>query len=122
MKSLIATTILLVLTIAAIIVNAIYVESVAAHLQSMLDDLPPVGDPTLVEKTTAVSDYWDKNVNFVGLSVGYSVIDRVSEQAAVLIACAEAEDYYGYASALALLRDTISDTHRLEHFSVGNLL
>ena len=122
MKSFLISLLLLVLMLAGITGNAIYINRVADTITRMLDALPAVGEEGCNVQAAALRDYWESNVPYVGLSVGYPVTDRVSEQVVVLLACAECGDFYGYCSALALLRDALGDLRRLERLTVENLL
>lgn len=122
MKSFAISVLLLLLMLGGIALNYIYINEVADTMLEYLDTLPDVGDPACSESASAIAAYWEERVDIVGLSVGYTIVDRVSEQAATLAACAECGDLYGYRTALALLRDAIGDMRRLEGFSIGNLL
>ncbi|MBQ7347310.1 MAG: hypothetical protein IJW55_05075 [Clostridia bacterium] len=91
-------------------------------MNALLDALPDAGDTHCAESAAKICDYWEARVDTVGLSVGYTVVDRVSEQAATVLACANCGDLYGLRTAVALLRDALGDMRRLEEFSIGNLL
>ena len=122
MKSLIASLVLLILMLICVVWNYIYINEVFAEMNRLLDALPSVNSPDCEARAAAICDYWESRVDTVGLSVGYTVVDRVSEQAATLQACAACGDAYGFSTALALLRDALGDLRRLESFSIGNLL
>ena len=122
MKSFLISLLLLLLLLCGIAGNAIYINHVANDMSRMTEALPDIGEEGCVEAAASLRDYWERNVPYVGLSVGYPVTDRVSEQAAVLSACAACGDLFGYRSALALLQDAIGDVRRLEKLSIENLL
>ena len=122
MKSFAASLILLAVMLGGMAWNAVYINRVADRLNAMLDAMPDSDDADSAQAAAAGREYWESNAPYVGLSVGYTVTDRVSEQTAVLAACAACGDFYGYRSALALLRDAIGDMRRLEQFSIENLL
>ena len=121
MKSFWIAMLLLAATLVGIGVNYIYINEVSDELYERIDRLPDVRDPGCVSEAEDICQYWDEHVNTVGLSVGYTVVDRVSEQAVTLAACAACADFYGFQTALALLRDAVGDMRRLERFSIGNL-
>lgn len=122
MKSFWISMTLLTAMLIGIGLNSAYINRTADELCEMLDALPDVEDPTCAESAAELRDHWEEIVDTVNLSVGYNVVDRVSEQAATLAACAACGDFYGYHTALALLRDAVGDMRRLEGFSVRNLL
>lgn len=122
MKSLTATIVLLVLTLSGIAVNFIYINNVANRMESAVDSLPEPGDPACLDAAEEIRDLWESNTRFVGLSVGYAVLDRVSEQSAALCAAARSGDAFSYSIYRDLLRDALSDLRRLERFSFENIL
>ena len=122
MKSLIATLVLLSLTISISVLNRHYITSLTSELHCRLDALPPVTEDDCLTQAQELLEYWKARENTVALSVSLTFIDRIGEQAARLCACAEYQDTYGFATALALLRDAITNLDRGERFSVGNLL
>jgi hypothetical protein len=102
--------------------NAIYINKVTTRLQTALNELPDVSSPNCRERTQELLKYWEKHEPYVGLSVSFTMIDRLTEQAILLSSCAECGDIYGFRSALSLMKDCIRDVRRLEQFSVANLL
>ena len=122
MKSFTAALVLLAIMLICIVWNYIYINEVFSEMNAMLDRLPDVGNEDCSTAAAAICDYWESHVDTVGLSVGYTVVDRVSEQAATMLSCASCKDLYGFRTAVALLRDALGDMRRLEDFSVGNLL
>ena len=122
MKILIASAILFALMLCGIAINAIYINKVATRLQNALEELPDIDDPDCAEKARELLAYWEKHEPFVGLSVSFAVVDKLSEQAILLANCAECGDVFGFRSARSLLGDCIEDVRRLEQFTVANLL
>ena len=121
MRSLIATVVLCCLMLLATILNFIYVNRIADEMTSLVDALPSINDADCAKKTDALCRKWGKNAPFIGLSVGFLTVDKLSEYCETLRSCAEAKDVYGYHAALTLIRDSIDDVRRLEQFSVENL-
>ena len=122
MKSFAISLLLTVLMLGGIAWNAIYVNRIANEMNTMLTELPDIGDEECLGKVQEIWDYWERNTPYVGLSVGYTVVDRISEQAATLTACASCGDLFGFRTALVLLKDAIGDMRRLEQFSIENLM
>ena len=121
MKSLIATVIFCCLMILAATANFIYVNRLADEMTALADALPSINDPACVEKAAALCKKWERHAPFVGLSVGFLIVDKLSEYCQTLRSCAEIGDVYGFRSALTLLYDSIDDVRRLEKFSIENL-
>jgi hypothetical protein len=121
MRSLIATAILCCLMILAATLNFIYVNRVADEMTALAASLPAPTDSACVEKSAALCKKWEKNAPFVGLTVGFLTVDKLSEHCETLLSCAEVGDVYGYYSTLSLLKDSIDDVRRLEKFSIENL-
>jgi hypothetical protein len=113
--------VLLFVLLGAIVCNYCFINRVANRLEQALDAMPDIESTDCAEATRAFLADWEESIDLVGLSVSYPIVDRVSEQAITLVACAECGDLYGYRTALALLRDALGDMRRLEKFSLGNL-
>lgn len=122
MKSFLFSMALFALLLLAIAWNFAYVNSTAERLIEMIDALPSSPDDSALLPAEELSAFWDKRTNSIGFSVGYTVLDRVSEQAATLVSSARYHDFFNYQLAKELLRDAVRDMRRLEQFSVGNLL
>ena len=121
MKEVVAVLILFVLLVGFVVWNAIYINNVATRLADMVEALPDITDPACPAAAEALRKEWKKYAPIVGFSVSYSVADRVGEQSAVLAACAACGDEPGYASARALLSDSLCDLRRAEQFSPRSL-
>ena len=122
MKSLTITLILLVLMLLGIGINHFHVNKTADALLDRLNDLPDVGEEGCADGVRKFCEDWERTMGTVEFSTGLTVVDRISEQAATLLACAECEDLYGYRTALALLRDAIEDMRLTEELSLRALL
>lgn len=121
MKEVVAVLILLAVLIGFVVWNAIYINNVAIRLGDAVEALPDIADPGCPAAAKALHDEWENYAPIVGISVSYSIADRVGEQSAVLAACAECGDAPGYASARALLADSLRDLRRAEQFSPKSL-
>lgn len=122
MKSLTVTLLLFCLTVGGIALNYVHVNRVCDTLAEQIEEIPDVSDPNCTAAVRALTDYWLSRVKTVEFSAGFSAVDRISEQAAVLLACAECGDLYGFRTALVLLADAAEDLRRPELFSLGTLL
>lgn len=121
MKTVRIMLLLLLLLVVTVTINAIYINNVTNRLNAALDAVPDIGDTACLPAVRALLALWRRHADYVGLSVYDSTVNHVSEQAALLLSCAERHDAYGFYSAMTLLRDSIADLRRLEVFSVGNL-
>ena len=122
MKSFLISMVLFALLLLVIAWNFSYVNSTADRLLEMIEEMPSSPDDSALSPAEELSDFWHKRTNSIGFSVGYTVLDRVSEQAATLVTSAKYHDFFNYQLAKELLRDAVRDMRRLEQFSVGNLL
>ena len=109
------------LLLAGVAINAVYVHRVAGELNARVDAIAALPCSESYASALELSAYWRRHRNIAGLSVSYTVIDRVSETAESLVAAAEAGDVFGRQQAIAMLRDAVEDLERLETFSIGNL-
>ena len=114
MKSFLCTLILFALALAVIFCNAFCINRIADDLQHRLEELPDVGAPDCIAASESLYKEWMKQSKIAELSVSYPILDRVTEEAALLVACAQCGDLHGYRSAIALLSDAIEDMKRLE--------
>ncbi len=122
MRSFIIAMVLLGAMLGGIAGNYIYINEVSEQMLERLDAMPNVLEGDCSPQAAEIVEFWESHAPTVGLSVGYTVTDRVSEQAVTLSTCAACHDLYGYQTALALLRDAVGDMRRLEAFSLENLL
>ncbi len=122
MKSFTVTLILLGLVVGASIWNFYFVNRTADHMDALISDLPNITDDDCFDNARELGTYWEERVAALGLSIGYTYLDRVGEQIALLSACAEIGDAFGYQTAVALLTDAVKDLRRGERFSIANLL
>ena len=121
MRSFIITLVLLAAMLVGLVVNHLYINNVAKEMLEMLEALPDIGAADCTERANELLDFWNKRVPTVEISVSFTLLDKVSEQASLLVACAACGDLYGYRSALELLRDAIEDLRRPEQLSLGNI-
>ena len=122
MKSLIATSVLFILLIGTVAANFFFVNRITDCMEQMVKNLPDIDNADCVVAAQELQEYWESRCDLLGLSLGYNLIDRVCEQSALLLTCAEIRDVYGYYSARTLLLDAIDDARRTENFSIRNLL
>lgn len=116
MKAFYITALLFLLTLAIVLFNALYINRMTFALRGRLDALPDITDSACVPTVEDFCEDWQKKCNLLSLSVGYPIVDRITEQSALLLSCAKCGDRYGYQSALTLLYDAIEDMERLERF------
>ena len=122
MRSLIATIVLCCIMVLAATANFIYVNNLANAMIEIADAMPDIGDPMCIQKAETLYQKWERHSPIIGLTVGFSTVDKLSEHCQTLLSCARAGDVYGYYATLTLIYDAIDDIRRLEQFSVRNLL
>ena len=122
MRSFLITLLLLAGMLLGIFANSLYINNVANEMLKRLEELPDALDEDCASRARELLDYWNRQALFVDLSVSYITLDRVTEQAVLLVAAAECGDLYGYRAALALLRDAVEDMRRFDVFSMESIL
>ena len=121
MKQVIIVCVLLLVLVVFLVLNAIYINKVTIHMENAVDALPDITDPACVDAARALREDWLRHAPFLDLSVNFLLSDRICEQTALLISCAEVGDAFGYASARATLSDALEDMRRSERFSPVSL-
>lgn len=114
MKSFFWSFALFVLTLIVILCNAFYINRVSDRLLEKLESLPDITNENCIAAAEELYQDWMKQSKLAEMSVSYPILDRVTEQAALLVTCAKCKDHYGYRSAIALLTDAVEDMRRLE--------
>ncbi len=122
MKQVVIVLILFGIMLGGIVWNALYIDKEVNRFVSRLDELPDQPGQEAFEAAQAIAGEWEKQSGIIGLSVGVTVMDRVSEGMAQLVAAAQCGDYYKYRETLALLCDIVADLSRLEQFRIDNLI
>ena len=120
MKTFVCSLLLLALMIVGIVCNYRYVNKTADKLLELVDALPETSGDGLAA-SESISAFWKDKMDSVGFSVGYTVLDRISEQAVTLVSAAKNQSEFDYRLSKALLRDAVGDMRRLERFSLGNI-
>ncbi len=112
---------ILLLLVAAVAWNAVYVCGVAESLLEKLDELPsvPAADPTAAAK--AISREFDGEMPRLEVTVPGAALDRIRESLRLLVIYAESGDASRYAAAIVCLRERIEAMARPEKLSMDNL-
>ena len=114
MKSFVISFILFILMIGGVVTNCIYVNKVGSRIRETTEQLPSPTAPSCLSMASKLEEQWKKDALWIHISVNHTIVDRIGEQAATLVACAESGDLYGFCTARALLLDAIEDMQRLE--------
>ena len=122
MKSFWISILLLVAMLIGVAINYIYINEATDAILARLDAIPDISDPACVPAALALQRDLAQELDLIGLSVGYSIVDRLCEQSITLCACAQSGDRYGFSTALALLYDAVEDVRHMERFAISNLL
>ena len=123
MKGCVLAAVILLLVVIGVICNALYIRHTSDQLLEWVEALPEI--PTPQETPRAIGEIraeLEKKTPLLGITVPYSIIDRVSEALINLEACARIDDRLQYAETLALLRDLVEEIGRTEKITVKNIL
>lgn len=121
MKTFYAVLLVFVLILGGILLNAIEIQSIASETEQRIKALSEYPSEESALEIAKLQAAWKERTNLLGLSVSYSVIDRVSEQMQLLAAACSFGDVYGYVETRVLLLDAIEDFRRLERLEIANL-
>ncbi len=123
MRVCVAAAVVLLVVLLSVAGNAFYVHTITDRFMEDIAALPEMPDPSETPaRVAALRAQVEAHLPWLGLSVNFSVLDRVTESLLALEAHARSEDVWQYAATLATLRDLVSDLARLERFSVENIL
>lgn len=123
MKGCVVAGAVLVLILVCVILNGVYVRNTAEALLTAVEALPSIPDPAnTASAIREIEKLLEKHALILGITIPYSIIDRVSEGLIHLEACVLAGDDQQYAETLALLRDLICELSRSEKLSLKNIL
>lgn len=123
MKGCIIAGSILILVLGGVIFNAFYVRNTADHLLHAVEGLPAIPDPVATPtEIAAIQQELGDHAPILGITVPYSIIDRVSEALINLNACARSNDRLQYTETLALLQDLIEELSRTERITLKSVL
>ncbi|MBE6585119.1 MAG: DUF4363 family protein [Ruminococcaceae bacterium] len=114
MKASLISGILLLILLALVILNAVYIRHTMHDLKDLAQKFPAHASPQAVKQIQNFSDTFEKKICWLQLSVSYPMLDRISELGSMLEIYALAEAHSDYAATRALLLDAIKDVERLE--------
>ncbi len=119
MKVSVVAGILLVLLVALVVGNAFYLKNTTSRMEDMLNALPPRPQEDTPQKVIELQAYTKRHKPYLGLSVNFSVLDRVLELCESLRIYAEIGDVMNYQITKAILLDAVEDMGRLEKVVKG---
>lgn len=104
--------------IGGVVWNGVHVNRVSNELIAQIEVLPDIGTDGCFEAVQMLNDQWQRHASCIEFSAGFVAVDRISEYASTLLACAACGDVYGYQTARVLLLDAIKDVRRSECLSL----
>ncbi len=111
LSCLIAAAVLIVM-IAAVIANAIYIRSTTYYILMLID----TSDSIFI-----ISQYWDECIPKLKLTLSQKELDDISLNINEAIICAEKQDGAEYKRTMARLRRAIEGIKTREEFSLENI-
>lgn len=112
LSCLIAAAVLIVM-IAAVIANAIYVKSTADYILMLIDDPD--------SQISTLSEYWNDRIPKLRLTLSQKELEEISLNINEAIICAEKQDEEEYKKSMARLRRAIEGIRKREEFSLENI-
>ena len=120
MRTFIITLLIFIAMCGTISFNNKYVKDCAAYISECVSDENFCDDPNAA--VSRLENFWEKNHHFVGLSVGFKELDRMSELIIDLKSYTELGNSTEVKRLRALIIDSADDISRLEQFDIENLL
>ena len=112
LSCLIAAAVLIVM-IAAVITNAIYVKNTTDYILMLIDDPD--------SQISTLSEYWNERIPKLKLTLSQKELEDISLNINEAIICAEKQDDEEYKSSMARLRRAIEGIKKREEFSLENI-
>lgn len=112
LSCLIAAAVLIVM-IAAVMANAIYVKNTADYILMLIDDPD--------SPISALSEYWDERIPKLRLTLSQKELEEISLNINEAIICAEKQDDEEYKKSMARLQRAIEGIRKREEFSLENI-
>lgn len=123
MRAALIAALVLCLVVGLVIGNAVYVRRTVGDIRDMADSLPEAPDAEAANAVGRMIDRLDREEALLGLSVSFTLIDRVRELAVSLRAYAQdGSDAAAYTSAREMLRAAVDDLDRLEYVRLRNIM
>ncbi len=104
----------LIVMLAAVITNAIYVKNTADYVLMLIDDQ----DSSISD----ISQYWDERIPKLRLTLSQKELEEISLNINEAMICAEKQDDEEYKKSMARLRRAIEGIRKREEFSLENIL
>ena len=112
LSCLIAAAVLIVM-IAAVITNAIYVKNTTDYILTLIEDPE--------SPISALSQYWDERIPRLRLTLSQKELEDISLNINEAMICAEKQDDEEYKRSMARLRRAIEGIKKREEFSLENI-
>ena len=119
MKASVIAGVLLAVLLGLVIGNACYLENTTAHIAEMVSALPDRPLPDTPQAVESILAYAKRHKPYLGLSVHFSVIDRMQELCQSLLIYTEIGDVMNYRVTKATLADAVENMGRLEKVIKG---
>ena len=112
LSCLIAAAVLIVM-IAAVITNSIYVKNTTDYILTLIEDPD--------SPISVLSQYWDERIPRLRLTLSQKELEDISLNINEAMICAEKQDDEEYKRSMARLRRAIEDIKKREEFSLENI-
>ena len=122
MKAVTAAVCVLLAVLCLVTVNALWIRKTVADIRRVAEAMPDEASPDAEAGAALLKDMIDRHEALMGLSVSYTLMDKVRELAVSAGAFAQAGDTAAYRSARAVLLEAVDDLDRLERLDVRNLM
>ncbi len=114
MKTFYIAIVLFVLMIAAIVINALYINRVCDRMYFMASEAPGTVEEGCCAEVSILEEFWLENQKYIRLSVSFIEINQISNSISSMKAFAESGDEGEFENARRILLNTIQEMRRLE--------
>lgn len=120
MKTFTVSSIIFLLLIAIIAINASYINRTADRLDALVDEI----SEDIADSGDIISElqsFWEKNITKIEFTVSHAMVNSIGLKIAGLRHHYEAKDFLQFSKELLLLKEEIKEFRRPERVSTENL-
>lgn len=122
MKSFYIALCVLILLVATIVLNCIYINKVSNDLVSVIEEIKNASPNDLASKIDDLEGIWSNEKIKISTSIGYVTINKIDDTISSIKAACEEQSLYDFKNYLSILENAVRELTRLENFSVFNIL
>ncbi len=122
MKSFYIALCVLILLVATIVLNCIYINNVSNRILFAIEEIKKAeinGSKAIIDELDRL---WNEEMIKISMSVGYITINKIDDTISSLKVACDEESQYDFYNHISILENAVSELSRLENFSVFNII